>query len=60
MVPFLQVLPRFNSEGEVTKSHILTVSWSADHRVVDGVTMARFSNALKQYLEDPYKLLLDI
>ncbi|XP_013141448.1 PREDICTED: lipoamide acyltransferase component of branched-chain alpha-keto acid dehydrogenase complex, mitochondrial isoform X1 [Papilio polytes] len=56
----IQVLPRFNSEGEVTKSHILTVSWSADHRVVDGVTMARFSNALKQYLEDPYKLLLDI
>ncbi|KPI97936.1 Lipoamide acyltransferase component of branched-chain alpha-keto acid dehydrogenase complex, mitochondrial, partial [Papilio xuthus] len=56
----IQVLPRFNSEGEVAKAHILTVSWSADHRVVDGVTMARFSNILKQYLEDPYKLLLDI
>ncbi|XP_014363397.2 lipoamide acyltransferase component of branched-chain alpha-keto acid dehydrogenase complex, mitochondrial [Papilio machaon] len=56
----IQALPRFNSKGEVTKAHILTVSWSADHRVVDGVTMARFSNILKQYLEDPYKLLLDI
>ncbi|CAH2075244.1 unnamed protein product, partial [Iphiclides podalirius] len=56
----IQVLPRFNSNGDVVKTHILTVSWSADHRVVDGVTMAKFSNNLKQYLEDPYKLLLDL
>lgn len=59
-VTALQVLPRFNSNGDVIKAHILTVSWSADHRVVDGVTMARFSNNLKQYLEDPYKLILDL
>ncbi|CAG5040000.1 unnamed protein product [Parnassius apollo] len=56
----IQVLPRFNSQGDVVKAYILTVSWSADHRVVDGVTMAKFSNNLKMYLEDPYKLLLDI
>ncbi|XP_068630453.1 lipoamide acyltransferase component of branched-chain alpha-keto acid dehydrogenase complex, mitochondrial [Battus philenor] len=56
----IQVLPRFNSQGEVVKAHILTVSWSADHRVIDGVTLAQFSNNLKHYLEDPYKLLLDI
>ncbi|CAH2107418.1 unnamed protein product [Euphydryas editha] len=56
----IQVLPRFDSEGNVIKAHILSVSWSADHRVIDGVTMARFSNQLKEYLEEPYKLLLDL
>ncbi|XP_039748694.1 lipoamide acyltransferase component of branched-chain alpha-keto acid dehydrogenase complex, mitochondrial isoform X2 [Pararge aegeria] len=56
----IQVLPRFDSEGNVVKAHILSVSWSADHRVIDGVTMARFSNQLKEYLEDPQKLILDL
>lgn len=55
-----QTLPRFGPDGGVIKAHILTVSWSADHRVIDGVTMARFSNNLKRYLEDPYTLLLDL
>ncbi|XP_045493614.1 lipoamide acyltransferase component of branched-chain alpha-keto acid dehydrogenase complex, mitochondrial [Colias croceus] len=56
----IQVLPRFESDGKVIPAHILTVSWSADHRVIDGVTMARFSNQLKDYLENPYSLLLDL
>ncbi|KAJ0179945.1 hypothetical protein K1T71_004536 [Dendrolimus kikuchii] len=56
----IQVLPRFDSQGNVMPAHILTVSWSADHRIIDGVTMARFSNYLKQYLENPYTLLLDL
>ncbi|XP_026328438.1 lipoamide acyltransferase component of branched-chain alpha-keto acid dehydrogenase complex, mitochondrial [Hyposmocoma kahamanoa] len=56
----IQMLPRFDIAGNVVKRHILTVSWSADHRVIDGVTMARFSNQLKAYLENPYTLLLDI
>ncbi|KAL0892236.1 hypothetical protein ABMA27_015421 [Loxostege sticticalis] len=56
----IQTLPRFGPDGGVIKAHILTVSWSADHRVIDGVTMARFSNNLKRYLEDPYTLLLDL
>lgn len=56
----IQVLPRFDAEGNIRKAHILTVSFSADHRVIDGVTMARFSNYLKNYLENPYTLLLDL
>ncbi|XP_063621545.1 lipoamide acyltransferase component of branched-chain alpha-keto acid dehydrogenase complex, mitochondrial [Cydia splendana] len=56
----IQVLPRFDAEGNVVKAHILTVSWAADHRVVDGATVARFSNRIKQYLENPYTLLLDL
>ncbi|KAK3781028.1 hypothetical protein RRG08_046332 [Elysia crispata] len=56
----IQVVPRFNEEGEISRVHIMNVSWSADHRVVDGATMARFSNLWKQYLEDPLTFVLDL
>lgn len=37
----------------------MSVSWSADHRVIDGVTMASFSNVWKKYLENPALFLLN-
>ena len=42
----------------VVAAHVLNVSWSADHRVVDGATLARFSNAFKGHVESPLQLLL--
>ena len=36
------------------------VSWSADHRIIDGATMARFSNAWIGYLENPVTMLLHL
>ncbi|XP_067846691.1 lipoamide acyltransferase component of branched-chain alpha-keto acid dehydrogenase complex, mitochondrial [Heptranchias perlo] len=56
----IQVLPRFNDKGEVIKAQIMNVSWSADHRIIDGATMARFSNLWKSYLEKPASMLLDL
>ncbi|KAI4872913.1 hypothetical protein NFI96_005295 [Prochilodus magdalenae] len=56
----LQVLPRFNAKDEVVKAHIMNVSWSADHRVIDGATMCRFSNLWKAYLENPASMVLDL
>uniref|UniRef100_A0A2M3Z015 Dihydrolipoamide acetyltransferase component of pyruvate dehydrogenase complex n=1 Tax=Anopheles braziliensis TaxID=58242 RepID=A0A2M3Z015_9DIPT len=53
-----RVLPRFDAAGNVTAAHIMVVSWTADHRIIDGVTMASFSNLWKQYLENPNMLLL--
>ena len=40
--------------------HIMPVSWAADHRVIDGATMARFSNAWKGYIEHPSTMLAQL
>ncbi|XP_052447150.1 lipoamide acyltransferase component of branched-chain alpha-keto acid dehydrogenase complex, mitochondrial [Carassius gibelio] len=56
----IQVLPRFNHKGEVVKAHVMNVSWSADHRIIDGATMSRFSNLWRSYLENPASMVLDL
>ena len=53
-------LPRFDYEGNVIRAHIMNVSWSADHRIIDGATVARFSNRWKGYLENPASMLIDL
>ncbi|KAL1401529.1 hypothetical protein pipiens_006536 [Culex pipiens pipiens] len=53
-----KLLPRFDASGAVVAAHIMNVSWSADHRVIDGVTMASFSNVWKALLENPQLFLL--
>eukprot|EP00468_Gymnochlora_sp_CCMP2014_P001451 CAMPEP_0167741410 /NCGR_PEP_ID=MMETSP0110_2-20121227/844_1 /TAXON_ID=629695 /ORGANISM="Gymnochlora sp., Strain CCMP2014" /LENGTH=461 /DNA_ID=CAMNT_0007625465 /DNA_START=39 /DNA_END=1424 /DNA_ORIENTATION=- len=53
-----QELPRFNEAGEVHKATIMNVSLSADHRIIDGATVANFSNLWRDYLESPMKMLL--
>ena len=54
----VRYLPRFAPDGEVEKAALLNISWGADHRVLDGATLAEFSNKWKQYIEQPDRLLL--
>ncbi|CAG8679497.1 12748_t:CDS:2, partial [Acaulospora colombiana] len=65
----IQRLPRFETSrdevtGHITEKvvpkHIMPVSFSADHRVVDGATVARFSEAWKILLENPALLSAEL
>ncbi|XP_001606109.2 lipoamide acyltransferase component of branched-chain alpha-keto acid dehydrogenase complex, mitochondrial isoform X2 [Nasonia vitripennis] len=56
----IQRLPRFDEQDNVVAVNILSVSWAADHRVVDGVTMAKFSQLWKHYVENPSHLLVGL
>ncbi|KAI9209080.1 2-oxoacid dehydrogenases acyltransferase-domain-containing protein [Polychytrium aggregatum] len=48
-------------EEEIIVAHeIMNVSWNADHRVVDGATMARFVQLWKKYLEDPALMAVEL
>uniref|UniRef100_A0A1I7YGF7 Dihydrolipoamide acetyltransferase component of pyruvate dehydrogenase complex n=1 Tax=Steinernema glaseri TaxID=37863 RepID=A0A1I7YGF7_9BILA len=56
----IEKLPRFDRDGKVYPANLVKVSWAADHRVVDGATMARFSNLWKEYLENPMIMLSEM
>ena len=56
----IEKLPRFDKHDNVIPVNIMKVSWCADHRVVDGATMARFSNRWKFYLEHPSAMLAQL
>lgn len=53
----VQSLPRFDADGQVCARQLMNVSWSGDHRVIDGATMARFNNRWKEFLENPATML---
>ncbi|KAF7258058.1 hypothetical protein EG68_03740 [Paragonimus skrjabini miyazakii] len=53
-------LPRFNVDNSIRVGHILNVSWAADHRVIDGATVTRFSKLWRSYLENPATLVLEL
>ncbi|KAJ1547476.1 hypothetical protein HK096_002726 [Nowakowskiella sp. JEL0078] len=59
----IQILPRFeviNGKSEIVSKEVVVVSFNADHRVIDGATMARFVQVWKSYLESPSLMLLEL
>ncbi|UZJ56211.1 hypothetical protein CBS101457_005531 [Exobasidium rhododendri] len=55
-----RLLPRFDDHGNLVKALILPVSFSADHRVVEGVELARFVQEWKDLIENPTHWLLKL
>ncbi|MEC8739840.1 MAG: pyruvate dehydrogenase complex dihydrolipoamide acetyltransferase [Bacteroidota bacterium] len=45
-------------EGKMEIAHVMKVTLSCDHRVVDGATGAQFLNSVKGYLEQPSTMLV--
>jgi 2-oxoisovalerate dehydrogenase E2 component (dihydrolipoyl transacylase) len=58
----IQRVPRFvNDTSDIVESvHVMTISWGGDHCLVDGATMARFSNTFKSYIENPVSMMFDM
>ncbi|WP_336361477.1 dihydrolipoamide acetyltransferase family protein [Haladaptatus sp. ZSTT2] len=46
-------------EGDIVPRHVVNLSLSIDHRVIDGAMASRFFNAVKHALESPERFLLE-
>lgn len=55
-----KAVPAFNAEGQVVRREECIFSWSADHRIVDGATLARCAEMVKGYVENPAKMLANM
>jgi 2-oxoisovalerate dehydrogenase E2 component (dihydrolipoyl transacylase) len=50
----IKTVPVFAGDGKtVQPAQVVNLSWSADHRVVDGATIAKMARMVQMYLEDP-------
>lgn len=69
----MQVLPRYSLNGKgvsmsdmddpsvrISPTTIMNISWSADHRVIDGATVAKFSKLWSKYLETPMLMAAEL
>ena len=46
-------------DGALVVRPLMTATLSVDHRVVDGITAARFVETFKEMLENPIRLTID-
>lgn len=53
-----RTVPRYDDNMQIVPRTVLNVSWSGDHRIIDGVTMARMVDLWKSYVENPEQILL--
>ena len=51
--------PVVDEQDQVVAGHMLPLSMSVDHRIVDGGEVSRFLNTLMGYLEDPVTLIME-
>lgn len=57
----VKAVPIFAEDGKsVERAEMMGVSWSADHRVVDGATMARAAKVVQGLLEDPPTMMVEM
>lgn len=57
-----RTVPLYKQDGslEVVPTQVFNTSWSGDHRVLDGVTLAKTAERFKNLVEDPELLLLSL
>ena len=53
-------MPVVMENDEIAIRSMMNISMSFDHRVADGATAVAFTNAFKQYIENPTLWLIDM
>ncbi|SPN96762.1 probable branched-chain alpha-keto acid dehydrogenase complex [Cephalotrichum gorgonifer] len=56
----MRSVPAFDGEGRVVEKKVCNFSWSADHRVVDGATMARAAEVVRAVVEEPDVMVMHL
>lgn len=56
----MREVPAFDENDNVVKKRTCNFSWSADHRVVDGATMARAAEVVRQIVEEPDVMVMHL
>ncbi|CAN7117111.1 lipoamide acyltransferase component of branched-chain alpha-keto acid dehydrogenase complex, mitochondrial [Brassica rapa] len=56
----IEKVPKFKEDGSVYPASTMMVNIAADHRVLDGATVARFCCQWKEYIEKPELLMLQM
>ncbi|KAJ6445879.1 branched-chain alpha-keto acid lipoamide acyltransferase [Purpureocillium lavendulum] len=56
----MRTVPAFDDQDNVVKKHVCNFSWSADHRVVDGATMARAAEVVRRVVEEPDVMVMHL
>ena len=57
-IGMVRVVPAFGEGGEVVRKEVCNFSWSADHRVVDGATVARVGERVRALVEEPGRMVV--
>ncbi|KAL8635355.1 MAG: hypothetical protein Q9228_007144 [Teloschistes exilis] len=50
----------FDGEGKVVRKEVMHMGWSADHRVVDGATVARCAEEVRGWVEKPEGMVVSL
>lgn len=56
----MRTVPAFDEHDKVVKREVCNFSWSADHRVVDGATMARAAQVVRGIVEEPDVMVMHL
>ncbi|KAI1859477.1 hypothetical protein JX265_010480 [Neoarthrinium moseri] len=56
----MRTVPAFDEDDNVVKKQVCNFSWSADHRVVDGATMARAAEVVRRVVEEPDVMVMHL
>lgn len=56
----MRTVPTFDENDNIVKKQICNFSWSADHRVVDGATMARAADVVRSIVEEPDVMVMHL